>query len=45
MPKLGWHLEEIWPAEGGLVAQLKNGKMNLTLDSEFRASVLTLRRD
>jgi alpha-galactosidase len=44
MPKLGWHLEEIWPAEGGLVAQLKSGKMNLTLDSEFRASVLTLRR-
>jgi len=40
----GWKIEEAWPEKQGLIANLKGKSLQLVLNGEFRATVVSLHR-
>jgi len=45
LPDSGWKIDEAWPEKQGLPATLKGKSLQLDLPGEFRACVVSLRRD
>jgi hypothetical protein len=41
----GWKIDEAWPEKQGLSATLTGKSLQLDLTSEFRATVISLRKD